>query len=410
MEQKEMIALFEEVMDKRFNEETIGSIVDEKLKSLLEPVDKGQVRLGDQAHQEQPKGMTFSQWLGDMARVSRGSAPIWSKDGQKDFIQAVTNIDQQYLASLAPEQAKSLYEASGAAGGYLVPTEEMRILIDLTTNWSVVAPLCTQVPMRTNSITFPTLTSGLTAYWIPEAQSSSPSSQAEGVKQESTPTFSQMNITNHVLAVLVYVSNQMLDDSDPAVDGVLYNIFGKTLAKYLDIAVLRGAGTATDPVTGLANRVTTNKLQTGAQLDFDDILDLIYGVLDNSDGGTTQVDLIGHTKAERQLLKVKDNDGQYVYRRPADPTKGSPSLWGEPWHRDNNISTTLGTESDKTRIFGGDFGNHAYVGMRNQVSIRANPWGTGFTQNQTAFLAEFRRGFQVDDESRFSLLEGVPTA
>ncbi len=410
MELKEIIGLVEEALDKRFNEETIGSVVDDKLKALLEPLRKQQVLLGDWAQPEKPKGMTFSQWLGDMARVSRGESPIWAKDGQKDFVKAVTNIDQAYLASLAPEQAKSLYEASGAAGGYLVPTEEMRTLIDLTTNWSVVAPLCTQVPMRTNSITFPTLTSGLTAYWIPEAQSSSPATQAAGVKQESTPTFSQMNITNHVLAVLVYVSNQLLDDSDPSVDGVLYNIFGKTLAKYLDIAILRGAGTTTDPVTGLANRVTTNKLATGAVLDFDDILDLIYSVLDNSDGGTTQVDIIGHTKAERQLLKVKDNDGQYVYRRPNDPTKGSPSLWGEPWHRDNNILTNLGTNTDKTRIFSGDFANHAYVGLRNQVSVRANPWGTGFTQNQTAFLAEFRRGFQVDDESRFSLLEGVPTA
>lgn len=409
MEIKEIISLIEQALDKKFNEDTIGAIIDEKLKTHLAPLNKSQVIVGDVEVDKGPQVTTFSRWLGDLVRVSQNQPALWTKAPERSFIKAITDLSPQYLASLAPEQRKSLYEASSSAGGYLVPTEEMRILLDLTTNWSVIEPLCQNVPMRTNQITFPTLTSGLTAYWIPEAQSSSPSTQAEGVKQESTPTFGQMSITTHTLAILVYVSNQLLDDSDPSIDTVLYGIFAKTLGKYFDLACLAGTGATTDPVSGLDTLVTTNTLPCGALADFDDIIDVIYSCLDNGDGGTTTIDVLGHTKAERVLLKVKDNDGQYIYKRPTDP-RGVASLWGEPWRRDNNITTTSGATNDKTKLYGGDFANYAYVGNRMQMVVRANPWGTGFTQNQTAFLAEFRKGFQVSKESMFSILSGFPTS
>jgi len=408
MEQKEIIALFEKVLDQSLNEEKLAPFINPIVAKALADIKKEQVLTAEElaARQAAEVKSTFSQFLGDCVRMSKGQVPAFIP--AEKFIKGITNIDPVYMASLGPKEQKSLYDSSNAAGGYLVPTEESRTLLDLTTNWEVIPPMCTQVPMRTHQITFPTLSAGITAYWIPEATSSSPSGQSEGVKQESDPTFGQMTITAHVLAVLVYVSNQLLDDSDPAVDTVLFNLFAKTLGRYLDIACLRGAGTATDPVTGLSGLITTNLLSAGASFDFDDIINVIYSVLDNSDGGTTQVDVIGHTKAERKLMKVKDNDGQYIYKRPLDG-RGLPSIYGEPWHRDNNISITLGAGSNETRIFSGDFANFAYVGSRSQIVIKANPWGTGFTQNQTAFLAEFRKGFAVSDETRFANLSGVPT-
>lgn len=406
---KTIIPVFEEVLDQQFNEETIKALVAKhpELVKALEAVNKREVIIGEVGDKGKP-GVTFSQWLGDLARKSRGEGPAFAKE-QNAFIPCKTNIDPAYVASLAPE-VKSLYEATDASGGYLVPTEESRQLLDLTSAFEVVPGLCTVVPMRTNQITFPTLTTGLVAYWIPESQSISGSGQSEGEKQASDPVFGQMTITAHVLAVLVYVSNQLLDDSDPAIDRVLYSLFAKTLGRYFSIACLRGAGTTTDPVTGLNGLITTNALNCGAQFNFDDVLDVIYSPLDNSHGATTTIDVLGHTKAERKLLKVKDSDGQYVFKMPADKTKGIPTIWTEPWRRDNNIATNLGTGSNETRIYSGDFQNYAYVGNRMSVVIKANPWGNPqFTRNMTAFLAEFRKGFNVSDESLFAKMDGVPT-
>jgi len=414
MELKDIIKKFEEILDKRLNEETLAPLVNPLIMAALTEAKAEFVLTAEQiaSRQADVKRPTFSQWMGDLKRIASGQAPINCKPEEKDtfYTNAITNVNPAILRALSETHPhlKSLYTSSDAAGGYLVPTEESNRLIDLTRNFEVIPALCQQIPMRTNSIVFPTLTSGLTAYWIPEATSSSAATQATGQKQESNPTFASMTVTTHVLAIYVFVSNKLLDESDPAIDQVLFNLFGRTLGSYFDIACLRGAGTATDPVTGLANLITTNLLTAGAVANFSDIIDLIYSVYDASDAGTQTVPVIGNTKSERTLLKVQDNDGQYIFKGPRDGTKGIPSLWTEPWYRDNNILNTLGAGSS-TRLFAGDFANHGYVGNSSQMSIRVNPWGTGFPINQTAFLAEFRRGFQVSSEDRFAKSEGWPT-
>jgi len=393
MKPNEIIALLEKAMGQQLDESILPRIA--AIEENLKAVEKSQVMTGEELDGRAEKSpLTFSQYLGDLSRKFQGENPIHvnSDDVSKVFM-------------------KSLNEGTDASGGYLVPTEESRTLIDLTDNFSVIPPLCQQVPMRTNSIVFPTMSSGLTAYWIPEATSNTGTTQSAGVKQESTFTLSSMTITAHVCAVMVYVSTQLLDDSDPAVDKVLYSLFAKTIDGAFDTAILRGAGTTTDPITGLATAITTNTNTAGSSLDFDDVIDLIYDCYDNAQNAS-KIDVIGNTKAERQLLKIKDNDGQYIFKSPNQGGKalGQGTIWGEPWHRDGNVSNTLGSSSDKTRIFAGAFSESAYVGNRAQVIIKANPFGDGWERNQVGFLAEIRKGFQVDDESRFAKLEGIPTA
>lgn len=416
MKIEELTSLMEKVMDQALTPEKMSDLISPIVLQYLksDEVKKHMVMTaGELAPKQAEDGskIGFSRWLGDIKRMCLGKEPIHTKNKEMDFIPVMEKADGLHASSVDAAHQKLLYEGANASGGFLVPTEESKKLLDFTNLFEVVAPLCTQVPMTTNSITFPTLTAGLTAFWIPEAATTSPSGQAAGQKQETTPTFAQMNITAHTLAIYVFVSNQLLDDSDPAVDNILFNLFGKTLGSFFDVAILRGAGSGTDPISGLVSQVTSNVLQTGAQLDFDDVLDLIYSCYDNSGQGTLRIDVIGNTKSERLLLKVKDNDGQYLFKGPAASVDGVPSIWTEPWRRDNNILNNLGTGSNKTRIFAGDFQNFAFVGNRSQIVIRANPWGTGFPQNQTAFLAEFRKGFTLDSnaEDRFAILNNVPT-
>jgi hypothetical protein len=111
----------------------------------------------------------------------------------------------------------------------------------------------------------------------------------------SDVTLGQMVLTAHVCAVKVVVSNQLLGDSDPAVDAILKGLFAETLADAFDTAILRGAGTATDPITGLANRITTNSLAAGASFDRDDVINLIHAVYENSPNAP-EVPIIGHSK------------------------------------------------------------------------------------------------------------------
>lgn len=408
MEQREMIAILEQVLDTRLNESAIGNIIDNRLKGLLEPIRKDQVILGEVPQDlANPNKITISQYLGDVRRAfaqGREGGLKWMKP-------------EQMIKTLADPTMKDMYgpATSTTHGGYLIPTEESRELLNVATElFSVVPGLCRSVPMRTNQITFPTMTAGLTAYWIPEAGSTTTlgvtpdgTHQATGEKIRSDLTLGQMTVTAFVCAVMVVVSNQLLDDSDPQIDQILRSLFAETLGDAWDAACLTGTGAATNPISGLDTLVTTNLLAAGAQFDYDDIVDLLFAVLDND--SKCYPHIIGTTRAEKVLMKVKDNNAQYVYKKPSE-AMGIPEIWGHPFHRDGNVSNVLGANANMTRLYAGDFGKHAYAGRRMGVTVATNPFGEPyFSFNQTAFRAEFRVGFTVDAQTYFSVMEGVPT-
>ena len=412
-----IIPIFEEVLDQQFNEETIKSLVDKnpKLVEALKGVKTREVIIGDVPEEKmKDKEITFSQFLGDIRRASGGYADVFGGKLRylrpEHLVKGESGINPDMLPA---GMKKDLYEGTGTAGGYLVPTEENRELINVAAEtFSVIPGLCRQVPMRTNQITFPTLTSGLTAYLIPEATDTAGKTtagdyQAYGEKIRSDIVLGQMTIIAYVCAVKVVVSNQLLDDSDPEIDMILRALFSETLGDAWDTACLQGAGTALDPITGLNGLITTNALLAGAQFDFDDIVDLVFAPLHQD--AKSQVQIIGNTYAEQVLLKVKDDDGQYLYKAPISDA-AVPTVWGRPYHRDGNLPTNLGAQANQTRLFAGDFKRHGYTGYRMGMIVRTNPYGEPyFSYNQTAFLAEMRVGFTVDAEKYFSVMNNVPT-
>lgn len=404
MTEKELISLMEQATEQELDESRIKALIDERLAKQLLAAKAHQVSLGA----EVPAAAGgFSRFLGDVRRLGMGQAPRHAQP--EDMVQVLR---------LEPSRAKDLREGATSAGGFLVPSEQAGEVLSLVDNYSAIKGLCRQVPMSAHQITFPTYTGGLTAYWVPEASDTQGlipdgTHQADGEKPRSDATFGQLAITAHVLAVKVVVSNQLLDDSDPGVDKVLAGLFAETIASAFDIACLRGAGTATDPITGLAGRITTNDLSVGTDFGFEDVAGLIYAVYEHAPHAA-EVPVLGHPKAEKVLMTLKDAGDNFVFRRPGQPQgEGDlrPRIWGEPFVRDPNILTNLGDTNDKTRLFAGDFAGSAIVGVRSGLVVKTNPWAEPyFSFNQTAFLAEVRLGFNLVDEKRFAKLEGVPTS
>ena len=402
MDGNQILKVLEEATGLALDEKALEAMVDKKLKSLLEAVPARKVLLGESPAQ----AVGFSRYLGDIRRVGMGQGPRYLSEGE------LVSVSSPELAVV-----KDLREGAGSAGGYLVPQEQADEVLKLVDRYSPLKALCRQVPMASAQITFPTVGGGLAAYWVPEASATeglSPdgSHQADGEVPRSEPTFGQLPITAHVLAVKVVVSNQLLDDSDPGVDRVLMELFAETIAQALDIACLRGGGTTTDPITGLAGLITTNALSVDGSFDFDDVAELIFSVYEHAPHAP-QVPVLAHPKAEKQLMKLKDADGNYIYRHPGQASDGDnrPRIWGEPLVREPNILTNLGTDSNLTRLFAGDFATSGFIGIRQGLVIRTNPWAEPyFSFNQTAFLALVRVGFAVSDEKRFAKLEGVPTS
>ena len=397
MTDKQIIGLLEQATGNELNEDKIKGLIDQRVERALSLADPRHISFG----QAQGAGQGLSKYLGEVRRLGMGQPPAF---GQPPVIMA------------APEKAKDLREGATTAGGYLVPAEQAGEVLNLVNNYSAVKSLCREVPMSAHQINFPTVSGGLTAYWVPEASDTETyglgDGQAHGETPRSDATFGQLAITAHVLAVKVVVSNQLLDDSDPGVDQVLENLFAETIGQAFDIACLRGTGAATDPVSGLVTAVSTNTPSVST-FSFDDVANLIFKVYENAPHAA-QVPVIGHPKAEKVLMSLKDTAGDYIYRQPGQPRaegEQRPLVWGEPFVRDPNILTNLGSETNETRLFAGDFATSALVGLRSGLVVKTNPWAEPyFSYNQTAFLAEVRMGFALSDESRFAVLSGVPTS
>lgn len=304
-----------------------------------------------------------------------------------------------------PAVVKTLYTGSDAAGGYLVPTQQETTLINLINYYAPLPSLCNQVPMTRKTITIPTATGGFTGYWIPEAtDATSLATQSAGAKQASIPTFGQLSLTSHVAAVRVFVTNQLIWDSDPSIEPILQRIAAEALGDLFDTAILQGTGAATDPISGLDTLISTNSIPAGVVFDFDDIIDGM--VVEDYVKGNPTIYIVGHNKARRSLMKIKDNDGQYLYKGPVDG--GSlPSVWGNPFVRDNNVSTALGGGTD-TKLYMGPLGQSAHVGRRMGLRAFVNPYSYAYG-NIVEYIFEMRVGFTVSAENHFSEITGVPT-
>ncbi|HHT9133101.1 MAG TPA: phage major capsid protein, partial [Candidatus Tripitaka californicus] len=116
-------------------------------------------------------------------------------------------------------EKKALGEATGPAGGYLVPEEYVREVKDRITAQSVIRGAgATVYPMATDTLNIPRVSGGATAYWL-----------GENTQIPATdPTFAQVQLVAKVLAAMVKVSNQLLADSSGAAEAAIRRDVAKT--------------------------------------------------------------------------------------------------------------------------------------------------------------------------------------
>jgi len=285
---------------------------------------------------------------------------------------------------------KILAEGAGATGGFLVPVEQRNNIINLIKERSIIRLLANVYPMSSRTMTVPVVSGGNTAYWIDE----------NGLKTASDPTFEQMLLTAYKLVVKTLVSDELLADSNPAVDDVLYALFALAMIRGEETAFLRGTGLAGDPITGIYNYAGITTLPASGDL-LDDCADLI-GAVEEDEGET--VTILHALREKRTLRKMKDDDGQYVYQKPAD--KNTPAtIWDANAIGDKYIPTNLGVGVNESFMIGGDF-SYAYIGDRQEMVIDVSK-ERYFEYDQTCFRAVKRVAFRLADASKFARLTGI---
>jgi HK97 family phage major capsid protein len=284
-------------------------------------------------------------------------------------------------------EGKAMTEGTAAQGGYLVRPQVERQIVQARELDNVLRGLCSKLNVTSNSIQLDQIGLSTTAGWVAEL----------ATKPESTGmTLATVTASVFTAAGLATISNQLLADSNPAVDGLVTADLAKRLVALEEAAFIAGDGTGkplgilNTPGIGATALTATDILSL-----LDAILDAVAAVETNHGAPSA---ILMHPRTWTRILKSRDAQGAFYIDPaggPQDPRTGLrgpvKSLWGYPVVTSNRVPTNLGTGTNESRVIVGDF-REALILDRQGITVDESSH-VYFTTNQTVFRAEQRVGF-----------------
>jgi HK97 family phage major capsid protein len=312
---------------------------------------------------------------------------------------------------------KALAETTSTTGGYLVPPQFIQELVMLRRATAPLLNFIRMVPTRSNLVYVPTQTTVMTVGWTAE----------NATKPSTDEVFSQIAVNVFTLAGIAKVSNQLLEDSTPAVDAVVREDLMRGLNIEMDRVVLNGSGTG--QATGILNQsgITGTAVSAGTAVAIiDDVLAAI-GRLQQAYFGNPDL-IVMAPRTWTKLIGAKDTAGRYLalgtvvgsqtLNEPGLPSPtgatadgmgmgGGPiwNMFGFPVCIDANMP--INQSGSLSSIIVGAF-REAWMLTRDEIRTDvSNVAGTAFESNQTWFRSECRVGFTAARlTSAFQIITG----
>lgn len=365
----------------------------------------------------------FPTGAGDGKAVAQNDNPY--ADGKRSYFQDIKMANKgrqdalERLTQGLGVEGKAMAEGTGSQGGYLVQTQIERQILDVRELDNVLRDMCSKLNVTTTTIELDQITLGTTAGWVAELAQ----------KPEATSlTLATVTASVFTAAGLATISNQLLADSNPAVDQLVTRDLAKRLVALEETAFLAGTGTG-QPLgilnTPGVNTATSTAPGTGTVVSgtggiLDTVLDAIASVQATYGQPTA---ILMHPRTWTAILKDRNAQGVFTYGSPAFGVNNSPALndprtvyqgpvrtlWGVPVVLSNRMPTNLGTGTNESRIIVGDF-TEALILDRQGITVDESPH-VYFTSNQTVFRAEERVGFTAARQPKaFCIVGGTSLA
>ena len=272
-----------------------------------------------------------------------------------------------------PEILNALQEGTDSEGGYLVPDEFERTLVQKLTAANVLRPLCHVIQTSYGDRKIPVVASKGTADWVDE----------EGTYPLSDDSFSQVVLGAYKLATMIKVSEELLSDSIFDIEGYVSEQFGKRVGDKEEDAFLTGNGVS-KPI-GILH--TTGGAEVGvttagaAAITGDELIDLVYSL--RAPYRKSAVFVLNDTTV-KLLRKLKDGDGQYLWR-PGITENAPDTILG---HRIVTSEFMPGVNAGNKSIAFGDFSYYWIADRQGRTFKRLNELYA--TTGQIGFLASQR--------------------
>ena len=255
-----------------------------------------------------------------------------SKNYKKSFWNAMRS------KTVRPEVTDALQVGTDSEGGYLVPDEFEKTLIEALEEENIFRKLATVIKTSSGDRKIPVVASKGSASWVDE----------EGLIPESDDSFGQVSIGAYKLGTLIKVSNELLNDSVFNLEAYISKEFGRRCGAKEEEAFFNGNGTGKptgilDATYGAITGVTTDAVD---KITADEIIDLFYSL---KAPYRKRAVWVLNDSTVKAIRKLKDGNGNYLWQ-PA-LTEGTPdTILGRPVYTSAYMPSIAA--SARTVIFG----------------------------------------------------------
>lgn len=204
---------------------------------------------------------------------------------------------------LDPTVKNALKIGTDSEGGYLVPDEFERTLVEALEDENIFRRLAKVITTASGDRKIPVVASKGTASWIDE----------EGTIPESDDSFGQVSIGAYKLGTMIKVSEELLNDSVFQLEPYISREFARRIGNKEEEAFFIGDGsgkpTGILAATGGAQLGVTTAGATAITLD--EVLDLFYSLKAPYRNKSV---FIMNDSTVKAIRKLKDGQGQYLWQ------------------------------------------------------------------------------------------------
>lgn len=202
-----------------------------------------------------------------------------------------------------PSVLNALQEGTDSEGGYLVPDEFERTLVEALEEENVFRTLAHVIQTSSGDRKIPVVASKGTASWVDE----------EGAYTESDDAFSQVSIGAYKLGTMIKVSEELLADSVFDLEAYISKEFARRIGAREEESFFNGDGKG-KPLGILADaggaEIGVNAGSPTA-ITADDVIDLFYSLKAPYRKNAVWV---MNDATVKQIRKLKDSTGQYLWQ------------------------------------------------------------------------------------------------
>jgi len=255
------------------------------------------------------------------------------------------------------EVHNALQVGTDSEGGYLVPDEFERTLIQALEEENIFRQLAKVISTSSGDRKIPVVASKGTASWVDE----------EGIIPESDDSFGPISIGAFKLATMIKVSEELLNDSVFNLEGYIAREFGRRIGTKEEEAFFIGNGTGKP--TGIfhssGGATVGVTAASSTAITVDEIIDLYYS-LKSPYRRTAQ--FVMHDATVKAIRKLKDGSGQYLWQPSL--TAGQPdTILNRPLRTSSYVPTLAA--SAKVVAFG-DFSYYWIADRQGRSFQRLN--------------------------------------